>query len=325
MMPETAQEDGPAGAGCREVRQRMDVMLAEFGAVIAAIQHDPDRPDNGRRMTSLTAALREVRDVQAGHALGHELLGAAYQRGRADERAAAARVPAQRRGRHTAAGAPRPGWQRAALRVIPVGMLGLAARILSAHRVLAPAALAAAIGGTAVAVQMQPARTVPDYASTAPAPAASIYAAAPMASPAALTRPRTAVRKARRIAAQAPADGPTSFPVPSPSPSPSSLPSSPAAPLLTVPAAPVSLGVYVAGSITIGNPQDQAVSWSADCGPDVAAIPSQGVLEPGQQGYQVRLDVNAADGASAASCLFEPGDERVTVTWAGAGSASSAS
>ena len=237
MMPETAQEDGPAGAGCREVRQRMDVMLAEFGAVIAAIQHDPDRPDNGRRMTSLTAALREVRDVQAGHALGHELLGAAYQRGRADERAAAARVPAQRRGRHTAAGAPRPGWQRAALRVIPVGMLGLAARILSAHRVLAPAALAAAIGGTAVAVQMQPARTVPDYASTAPAPAASIYAAAPMASPAALTRPRTAVRKARRIATQAPADGPTSFPVPSLSPSPSSLPSSPAAPLLTVPAA----------------------------------------------------------------------------------------
>ena len=323
MMPQTSGDDPAARTGCAEVLRRLEGFVAGHGDVMARVMADPHLPDLGRQVNLNTAAARELRDVMAGHALGHDLLAAEYQRGHADGLAAAP-VPRQRKGRHSAAGAPRPGWQRAALRVIPVGMLGLAAKILSAHRVLAPAALAAAIGTTAAVVQMQPARTVPDYASTAPAPAASIYAAAPVASPAALTRPRTAVRKARRIAAQDPADGPAPVPVPSPSPSPSS-PPSPPAPLLTVPGVPVDLGVYVAGSITIGNPQDQPVTWSADCGPDVTLIPSSGFLSPGQQDVKVQVSINPVDGASAASCLFKPGKERVTVTWAGAGSPSSAS
>ena len=188
----------------------------------------------------------------------------------------------------------------------------------------APVALAAAIGGgTAAAVQMQPARTVPDYASTAPAPAASIYAAAPVASPAALTRPKTAVRKARPIVTQVPADGPAPVPVPSPSPSP--LPSSPAAPLLTVPRQP-------------GRPRRLREHHDHDrqpAGPARLLVgrlragrhrhPRLGVPGTGPAGMsRSGLSINPADGASAASCLFEPGDERLTVTWAGAGAPSGA-
>jgi len=80
--------------------------------------------------------------------------------------------------------------------------------------------------------------------------------------------------------------------------------------------------VYVRQDVTIGNPQDQAVSWSVDCGADVAASPSMGVLEPGQQGVQVRLSLDPVDGGSAASCVFSPGGEVLQVVWAGGGAPS---
>jgi len=44
-----------------------------------------------------------------------------------------------------------------------------------------------------------------------------------------------------------------------------------------------------------------------------------GVLEPGQQGVQVNLSLDPVDGGSEASCVFEPGNERVAVVWDGAG------
>ena len=138
MMPETARDDAAAGAGCAEVLRRLEGFVAGHGDVMARVMADPHLPDLGRQVNLNTAAARELRDVMAGHALGHDLLAAEYQRGHADGLAAAP-VPRQRKGRHSAAGAPRPGWQRAALKVVPVGMLGLAAKILSAHRILAPA------------------------------------------------------------------------------------------------------------------------------------------------------------------------------------------
>ena len=100
------------------------------------------------------------------------------------------------------------------------------------------------------------------------------------------------------------------------------MPSSSLASLLTVPGQPVDLGVYLSTAIMISNPQDQAVSWSADCGQDVTVSPAMGVLEPGQQGVQLQVRVNPVDGLSEASCLFEPGNERVAVVWDGAGSPS---
>ena len=44
---------------------------------------------------------------------------------------------------------------------------------------------------------------------------------------------------------------------------------------------------------------------------------------PGQQGYQVVVQVSPVDGASGGVCTFEPGGERVTIDWAGAGAPSS--
>jgi len=90
-----------------------------------------------------------------------------------------------------------------------------------------------------------------------------------------------------------------------------------------VPAA-LDLGVYVAGQVTIGNPQDQAVPWSVTCGADVSVTPAQGVLMPGQQGAELQVQADPADGASGAVCTFWPGGEVLRVTWAGAGSPSSA-
>ena len=185
MTPDSAQAGAAAetGTGCGCRRRDMDTLEARFGALMDAIAADPDRPDLARRMNLLTAAFREDRDELAKKmfvgALDEAEIERAYQRGRADERAAA-RVPAQRRGRHSAAGAPRPGWQRAALRVIPVGMLGLAAKILSAHRVLAPAALAAATVGT---------RRPPSRCSR-PAPCRTTPAPRPLPPPASTPPPR---------------------------------------------------------------------------------------------------------------------------------------
>jgi hypothetical protein len=235
-------------------------------------------------------------------------------------------VPSQRDGLKRAA--------RAALRsvkiLVPAGGFGaLALKQVAAHKVTAALAACTVIGGgTAVIAHMQPERTAQYVTSTAPpSQSAGIVDADPMASPspAALSRPGTAVRKARRITVQAPVDGPPSFPAPRVSASPSSVPPSPPAPLLTVPATPVNLGVYMTGSTEIGNPQQQAVSWSVTCGADVAVIPAQGVLEPGQQGVQLQVSLNPVDAASGAVCTFWPGGERLTVLWAGGGSASSAS
>jgi len=341
MMPGIAQEAAAAPAGYGERLARLDAVIDRFEDATAALENVPG-PDIAPRLTRATAAGRELRAEMAalraadeGRALGGLALAMAEAEAEARgdargfQRGLAARVPVQRRGRHSAAGAPRPGWQRAALTavkvIIPAGAAAFGVKTWAAHRILTPVALAAMIGVPAVAVtNMQGTRDATVYGSTASPPSAAA-AAVPItsSSPAALTRPKTAVRKARPIVTQVPADGPPSFPVPAvppPSPSPSASPAS----LLSLSTAGLDLGVYVAGQVTIGGSPDQPVSWSVTCGQDLAAVPSQGVLEPGQQGFPVRLSVSAVDGASSGTCTFEPGGEVLTVTWAGPGAPSAA-
>lgn len=110
MMPGEACDD--TEPGCGGLRQQLDSLLAEYAAVMTAAASDPDRPDLARRMTLLTGALRESRAALASctftAAYAAEIETRAYQRGRADERAAAtARVPGRhRRTRGAAAGSP---------------------------------------------------------------------------------------------------------------------------------------------------------------------------------------------------------------------------
>jgi hypothetical protein len=242
-------------------------------------------------------------------------------------------VPPQRTRSHRAA---RPTHLRRIKLLIPVaftGGLGALRYAWHAHRLATVAAgvftAAAVTAGTAAvaphvpvlnAIASEPAATVPGWHTTA-TPILFPSAVARAASRAGLDAKSS--RKSTPPLVDPPAPVPSASTRPSPvsSPAPYS-PPAPSPPLLTLPAGPVDLGVYVSTVIEIGNPQDQAVSWSADCGQDVTASPAFGVLEPGQQGVQVRLSINPVDGASGALCRFSPGDEQLTVTWAGPGSPS---
>ena len=211
----------------------------------------------------------------------------------------------------------RPPWLRVVPAFAPLALLGRLAVKGSAARKVTGVAMAAMVGVPAVTAGTQVMRDAPDYAAAAPAPAAVTAPATP-ALPAVVTRPRRRHRKPAPVSVPPPAT--VTRPSRSPSPSPSSLPPSPQ---LTVPGE-LDLGVYVAGQVVIGNPQDQAVSWSVDCGPDASITPSQGVLMPGQQGVQLQVQVDPAAGASGAVCTFWPGGERLVITWAGAGAPSAA-
>ena len=219
------------------------------------------------------------------------------------------------------------------LRVVPVILL-LAAGVRAAlkwaaHHAAVTAAAVTGGGGLVIATAAlvtAPAHSTPNHAGLTASSLGPAWHTTGIPYPApAAQRPRAgldAKSSRKRIAPLlAPVLVPTATVPPSPAASPSPSPSPPP-PLLTVPSSPVDLGVYVTGSFTISNPQDQAVSWSADCGADVTPLPAFGVLMPGQQGYQVTVQVNPVDGASGAVCVFSPGNERVSIMWAGAGAPS---
>jgi len=234
-----------------------------------------------------------------------------------------ARVQGPRAASHRA---PRTPAAQRWLRAVP-GLVPLTALLRGAWHAHHVAVIAAGAATVAAPVLVGAALTVATPASAAhqgqrpavPAPAASVYRATPVTSPR-VVRPKPDAAKASPAAAPTvPADGPPSFP-PSAVPSPSSPP--PPAPLLSLSTGELDLGVYLAGQVTIGNPQDQAVSWSVACGQDVLPSPASGVLEPGQQGVQVRLSLDPVDGLSEASCAFSPGGEVLQVVWDGAGTPS---
>jgi len=237
-------------------------------------------------------------------------------------------LPATRVQGHRAAGRRVPKdqwWLRAVPGVVPAALGGIWAALRhsarhswAAHHAALTAATATvpvvALAAT-VTLSAPAVKTLPWYSSTASAPAA-VAATAPA--------PATVVihRKRRRERKPAPVSVPPPATVSRPSPSPS-LSSLPPSPQISVPAA-LDTGVYMAGQIVIGNPQDQAVPWSVSCGQDASITPSQGVLEPGQQGVQLQVQVDPVDGAAGVLCTFWPGGERLVITWAGAGSPSEA-
>ena len=206
MMPETAHDGEADRTGCELVRQRADTLLAEFAALMADVAADPDRPDLARRMSLLTAALREQRAWLAGHVLADEYAGAiearaearGYQRG-----LAAATAPGQRKGRHAtqrsnvllnvvrvlapvAAGA---GWLLRHAGRHPAAAVKAS---LAAHKIAVPIATTLAAGGTAAVLTVTalgPAATVPLTSSAAgPAPAATAWAATPLPSSSLIAR-----------------------------------------------------------------------------------------------------------------------------------------
>lgn len=231
-------------------------------------------------------------------------------------------VPPQRaRSRHAA----RPTHLKLVRLLIPGAALGALKYAWHAHRVataIAGTALTAAAATTTVAVVAAPAHSATHRPGLTAASLGPAWQTTGVPIPSPSAKPgldAKSSRKSRLPVVVMPVR------VPSASPPPATIPPSstaPPAPLLTVPAA-LDLGVYVTGTVTIGNPQDRAVSWSVSCGADVIPLPAFGVLMPGQQGVQVTLSISPVDGASGGVCTFEPGGERVTIDWAGAGAPSS--
>lgn len=346
MMPTTAHDEEPAATGCEVVRQRADALLAEYGALMADIAADRDRPDLARRMVTMAVALREVRAAVSGHALADELADAiearAYRRGRADERAAA--VPERRKGRH----ASRSG---VVLKLAPVvaavallrrslarhpAVAAKAAaliRPLAAHKALAAAAGSAVFAGGTAAVltvtALGPNVTLPWTAGAAPAPAATAYAAAPLpsSSPIAMlvTHP-----KAKRSAKGAPGLSGSGAQAPpwSPDPDPDSPATSPGpSQSASASAGPAALSLGGVTSLDLSNPLDpQATltvyasgsgwaSWRiSTTGPDLDFSQDHGVLQAGQSvTLTVSVDpAQAVDGNTQQ--VFEVDGQQVTVS-----------
>jgi hypothetical protein len=313
MLPGTARDDDPAPTGCELVRQRGGALLEEYGALMAAVAADPEFPDRARRMISLSADIRALRAALAGHVLGDELLDAhgrrQYQRGRADERAAA--VPVQRRARH--ASSPRAAVLLNVVKVIlPPAAIGLAARIWAAHRIAVPvtsAALAASVVTYAAVPSMQHA---PYYTPAAKAPAAAAYSAPPAVPAEVVLSPavkRGHHRKGARHVTVA------ALPSASASPSPSPAATVPAgtldvaqAEVVLRPGSPGELSgqvdLYAAGG---------PVTWSASV-PGLSLDSWGGTLASG--GVQV-VTVTMPSGMppGTATLTLEPGDETVQVSW----------
>jgi hypothetical protein len=165
MMPETAQaaDEPPA---CGELRRKADGLLDRYDGVMADVAAGRMPPDQGRRISLLTAALREVRTQLGRIAFQEAVLEEAEVRAEARgfERGRAARTA----GRHRSA-SQRPGTVTA-LRPFQTGSLAVAfaaaarsggrnvvkhARVILTHKAsvgLAATSLAAAGAATVVAV-----------------------------------------------------------------------------------------------------------------------------------------------------------------------------
>ena len=278
------------------------------------------RAQRDQLAAELVAARREVARMSAGFAATA-----------GDQTGPIARVQGPRTTGHRAPRVPKEArW----LRVVPgfVPVLGALKYAWHAHRVataITGSVLTAAAATTTAAV-VAPHGSIAQVLGVGSLPASTLGPAwqttgIPIPSLAPSARPGLDAKSSRknRLPALVPPPPAPSVSLPPsvpvlPSPSPSH-----AVPLLTLSAGTLNLGVYVTGSVTVGNPrQDQAVSWSVSCGADVTPLPAFGVLMPGQQGVQIQVQVNPIDGMSGGLCVFSPGNERLVVSWAGAGAPS---
>ena len=270
------------------------------------------------------------RHIEAQAELDAMLMTEALPAVAGDQTGPIARVQGPRTAGHRA---PRVPPEQRWLRVVPgfVPAFGALKYAWHGHRIataITGSVLTAAVATTTAAVVAAPAHSTPHRPGLTASSLGPAWhtTGVPIPSPSAsAARPGLDAKSSRKSRL------PVVVPVPAP-PAPSVtlppsvpvLPSpSPAAPPLTLSVSSLDLGVYMTGSVQVSNPQqDQAVSWSASCGADAAVIPAQGVLEPGQQDVQLQVQVNPVDGASGGLCVFSPGNERLTVTWAGAGAPS---
>jgi len=313
MMPETARDD-TAATDCELVRQRADALLDQFAALMADVAQDRDRPDLARRMPLLTAGVRELRAHLAGHetsdAYAEAVERRAYERGRADERAA----QAQRKGRHAAVPAQRSFFPR-----LVQGIAGLP--VLAKLGVALGAVAVVGVTGAGAGIAAHDALAHPSSSPAAAAPSYDTMATplpSPSSSPAALTHPKVDAAKAGQL--PVPVLALPSFTTTTPDPAPSVTPSSqqqPAAGTLTVTTpAYIDLGAGGLPVITI-EAQGGRVVWAADCADrDVTLDSRSGLLEDGQS-LTINLTVSAAAlvTGGTATIVLDPGHEMVTVTW----------
>ncbi len=345
MTPETAQSPSDTPT-CAELRRKADDLLNRYGTVMDGAASGGAGADQARREALLTAALRELRAQFAAAAISEAYVreveadaeARGFERGRG-------RAPRQRPGRHSAAPASR--WQQGVLRVVPAVLTAAAAslRALGAGLRHSPAAqhaaaaaswagqhaqvLAAggAAGGlvlTAVlvpAVAAHPAHAGPGVGASVPAPAASAYAAVPIA-PLPAGTPVTHGRADVKTAGQLPGPGPSATPAPSSPPAPAAGLDATQASITLRPFNPGALSGEL--DLSASGAAGSAVSWQVTGASEAALLTAgvsldswSGVLTAG--GVQV-VTVTVPDGTPAGSAVITiaaSGQVPVTVavTW----------
>ena len=345
MLPGTAREPEPPT--CAELRRKADDLLTRYGTVMAGAAAGHPPPDQARREALLTAALRELRAQFAAAAVSEAYVREveADAEARGFERGRQRTAPRQRPGRHSAAPASR--WQQGVLRVVPAVLTAAAAslRALGAGLRHSPAAqhaaaaaswagqhaqvLAAggAAGGlvlTAVlvpAVAAHPAHAGPGVGASVPAPAASAYAAVPIA-PLPAGTPVTHGRADVKTAGQLPGPGPSATPAPSSPPAPAAGLDATQASITLRPFNPGALSGEL--DLSASGAAGSAVSWQVTGASEAALLTAgvtldswSGVLTAG--GVQV-VTVTVPDGTPAGSAVITitaSGQVPVTVavTW----------
>ena len=327
MMPETAGDDPAAGAGCEELRDRMDPLIDQAAAILADLGHDPGRQDMARRLSLDVAAWREFRSWLDSHVMADELLAAAVNRAeqRGFERGlAAARAPGQRKGRHASASLP----QRA-LRIVTgiagaLGLTGVLRHLLAASPAVkgAVAVSLTAVTLTAGAVAVIPGASIPlpfgaSPAGT-PAPAASIEAAVPIAPPSSVrlihamsspgAKPGLEVKSSGTTAPDVP---PSCYCAPpAEGPAPSSQPSQPSQ--SSAQSDPVTLTVSTS-AIDLSSAPSATIQISATGGTGWATWKIS-TWDPATQVYQTDLDFSRPGGSGTSGVLTAGESVTVTVT-----------
>jgi hypothetical protein len=313
MLPETAHpaEEPPSAA---ELRARADRVLGRCDAAMAAVEAGRVPPDEGRRIPYLIAALRELRTQFERAALREAFTEDKEAQIRADERerARAAKVPAQRRGRH-ASSSPAARALKAVRLIVPPAAIGLGLRVWSAHRIAVPvttAALAASVATAAVTLPGM--QLTPHYGAAAKPPAVVAYSTPPATPPATPSaKARHHHRKAAEPVIAAASPSPSARPSRSPSPSPP-----PSAGYLDVTETAVTLEPVNPGELSGEldlSAAGGAVDWSASA-PGVDLDVSGGILTAG--GVQVvTVSVPSGTPAGSATIVLEPGDITVLVSW----------
>jgi hypothetical protein len=300
---EAAHEDEPEPVTCGHIRRRMDGLLADWDQLMADVEADPGRPDLGRRMTQLRAALLETRDGMAAHVFADRFAAA-----RDAERRAAGRHRAPRQAGATVVQLRSRPVRGIAPAAILAALAGHGARkAITAHLKLGLTAATAA-GVTAAGVTYTIART-PDQYPYAPAPARIAPAAASPSDsdvPAVTLRHPKPKGKHHKPEPQQPALAP---PAPAPPPTPPPPPPAVTGTLDVPDHLTVALGGTALLDITA---QGDPVTWTATATDGITLDVTSGTLGAGQAAQiQVTVDPGLLPGTGQVTV----NGQQITVTW----------